>query len=150
MSSLKDKFVRAWAADLQARVPEGHRVFPFRRPKTEEGGRAIEPPFSVVTVRRMEQTTPGSNTWIAEARVVCVCDKDEGDSPEQEQRVGEIYAAIEETTVPGVDEDEGVRLYGFSLDVIEQARAEKVFSDVLFVTAGVGDLASSPDAVLIS
>ncbi len=147
MSDLKDKLSRAWAADLQGRVPAGHRVFPGRRPRVE--GRDVQPPFTVLTVMRMEQTTPMSNVWEADVRAVVVCDKDQGESTEQEQRVREIYQALEATQRPAVDMDEGVRLYGFALETIEQAQAEKVYSDVIFIRAGVGDLASSPGAVTI-
>ena len=83
----------------------------------------------------MEQATPGSDAWIAEVKVVCVCDKSEGGSAEQELRLGEISAAVE-ATLPGEDADLGVRLCGFSLDEVRQAKAEKVYSDVLFITAG--------------
>ena len=126
---MKDKLARAWAADLQERVPAGHEVFPMRRPAS------VEPPFSVVTVMRMKQCVPGADVWVAEVRVVCVCDKDQGGSAEQERRLGEIYAAIE-ATVPGTDAEIGVRLCGFGIEEVNQAKAEKVYSDVIFITAG--------------
>ena len=129
MAHLKDLLTVVWAADLQGRVAAGHSVFPSRRPD------GVKPPFSVVVVSRMEQAVPGCDAWIAEVRVVCVCDKAEGGSAEQERRLGEISAAVE-ATVPGVDEDLGVRLCGFSVDEVRQAKAEKVYSDVLFITAG--------------
>lgn len=147
MSALKDKLAEAWVEDLKERMDAEHAVYPMRRPKSAPGGRIVEPPFAVLTVMEMEQTTPGSNVWTAQVRAVVVCDKDQGDSPEQKERVGELYEALEGTERPAGDDVRGVRLYGFSVDRIEQARAEKVFSDVIFVTAGVGDLASSPDAV---
>jgi len=130
MSAIKDKLARAWAADLQERVPAGHSVYPMRR----EAG--VEPPFSVVTVMRMSQLVPGSDAWLAEVRMVCVCDKDQGGSAEQEWRLGELYAAIE-ATLPGTDAVAGVSLLGFSVDEVSQAKAEKVYSDVIFITAGV-------------
>jgi hypothetical protein len=130
MSAIKDKLARAWAADLQERVPAGHQVYAMRRDA------AAAPPFSVVTVMRMKQAAPGSDAWLAEVRMVCVCDKDQGGSAEQEARLGELYEAIE-ATVPGVDVDAGVRLCGFSVDEVESAKAEKVYSDVVFITAGV-------------
>ena len=133
MSAIKDKLARAWAADLQERVPAGHSVYPMRR----DAG--AEPPFSVVTVMRMKQVMPGENVWMAEVRVVCVCDKDQGGSAEQERRMGEIYAAIE-GTVPGTDAELGVRLCGFAIEELSQAKAEKVYSDVIFITAGVDGL----------
>lgn len=147
MSNLKDALARAWASDLQGRVPAGHRVYPGRRGRVE--GRDVQPPFSVLTVMRMVQTTPMSNTWEADVRVVVVCDKDQGESAEQERRVREIYQALETTQRPAVDVDEGVRLYGFALETIEQAQADKVYSDVIFIRAGVGDMASSPGAVVL-
>lgn len=148
MSSLKDALARAWADDLQSRVPAGHKVYPQRRPRVD--GAEVQPPFTVLAVMKMEQTTPGSNTWTAEVRVVVVCDKDQAESIEQERRVGEIYRAIEQTPIPAVDVERCVRLYGFAIDTIETAKAEKVYSDVVFVTAGVGDLESSPRAVTVA
>ena len=130
MSLLKDNLALAWAADLQSRVPPAHRVFAMRR------SAEVEPPFSVVTVMRMEQLRPGSNAWLADVKVVCVCDKDQGGSALQKQRLGEIYAALE-ATPDGADAELGVRLCGFSLDEVAQAKAEKVYSDVIFLTAGV-------------
>ncbi len=130
MSAVKDKLARAWAADLQDRLPEGHLVFAMRRDAE------VEPPFSVVTVMRMKQCVPGADAWLAEVRIVCVCDKDQGGSLEQERRLGEIYAAIE-ATVPGTDVEIGVRLCGFGIEEVNQAKAEKVYSDIIFITAGV-------------
>lgn len=130
MSDLKDKLARAWADDLRERLPDDHPVFAMRRDA------AVRPPFSVVTVMRMEQNVPGSDAWLADVKMVCVCDKDQGGSAEQELRLGELYAAVEATPA-GIDRDAGVRLCGFSLDEVRAARAEKVYSDVIFITAGV-------------
>jgi hypothetical protein len=58
---------------------------------------------------------------------------------EQELRLGELRNAIE-GTVPGDDAAKGVRLHGFSVDEVRAARADKVYSDVIFITAGVGSL----------
>lgn len=135
MSALKDKLARAWADDLQGRVPIGHRVFAMRR------AAQVEPPFSVVTVMRMEQAVPGSDVWLADVKVVCVCDISQGGTVEQEQRCGEMYTALEETE-PGDDVEAGVRLHGFSLDEVRSAKTEHVYSDVIFVTAGVGKVGS--------
>ena len=135
MAHLKDLLSRAWAADLAARVP-GHAVYPSRRPDK------VKPPFSVVVVGRMDQAAPGSDAWIAEVKVVCVCDKAEGGSAEQERRLGEISEAVE-ATVAGADADLGVRLCGFSVDEVRQAKAEHVYSDVMFITAGCERVASA-------
>jgi len=96
----------------------------------------VEPPFSVVTVMRMEQVMPGSNAWIADIKVVCVCDKDQGGSSEQNLRVGQMYQALE-GTASGSDIDRGIELCWFTVDEVRQAKAEKVYSDVIFITAGV-------------
>lgn len=130
MSALKDRLARAWVADLKDRLPEDHAVYPMRRDAN------AEPPFSVVTVMRMEQVTPGSNVWMADVKVVVVCDLAQGGSPEQEQRCGEMYDALEGTQC-GISEDLGVRLCGYTLDEVRAAKGEKVYSDVIFLTAGV-------------
>ncbi len=130
MSVLKDKLARAWADDLQGRLPAGHLVFAGRRDAE------VEPPFSVVTVMRMSQVVPGADVWLAEVRMVCVCDRAQGGSLEQEARLAQLHEAIA-ATVPGDDVGLGVRLCGFSLDEVSQAKAEKVYSDVVFITAGV-------------
>lgn len=131
MSALKDKLARAWAEDLQARVPVGHTVYAMRRDAN------AEPPFSVITVMRMEQTVPGADVWLADVKAVVVCDRSQGGTAIQRQRCAELHAALEATT-PGADVAEGVRLYGFSVDTVESAKAEQVYSDVIFITAGVG------------
>lgn len=131
MSDLKDKLARAWASDLTSRLGSGKVVYPGRRPGD------VAPPFSVLVIRRMEQTTDGSDVWRAEGRLVVVCDKDAGGSDAQELRLAGAYKALEETQ-PGVDLSEGVELYGFSVETVEQAKAPKVYSDVIFFTAGVG------------
>lgn len=154
MSNIKDKLARSWASDLTERVGGDHVIYPQRRPKPESGNRLVKPPFSVLMVREMEQTTPGSNVWIAEVRIAVVCDKDAGDTTLQEARVEEIRQALDATPLPCIDEETGVRLYGFSLDRMATAEAaregEKVFSDVFFLTAGAGDEASSPEAEVIA
>ena len=62
MSHLKDRLARVWAEDLQARLPEGHKVYPQRRPVKRLSGRPaeeVEPPFTVLRVKAIEQTAPG-------------------------------------------------------------------------------------------
>jgi hypothetical protein len=130
MGNLKDSLAEAWAEDLRSRVPAGHNVFASRRPSK------VEPPFSVVVVMRMEQTTPGSGAWMADVKVVSVCDKEQGGSEIQKRRLGEIMEALE-GTVPATDPARGVTLCGFSVDEVREAKADKVYSDVVFVTAGV-------------
>jgi hypothetical protein len=130
MSALKDRLARAWAADLRDRLPESHFVYAMRRDAD------ASPPFSVVTVMRMEQLHPGANAWLADVKVTVVCDIAQGGTAAQEARCDEMYAALE-GTVPGRSEDLNVRLCGFSLDEVRPAKAEKVYSDVIFLTAGV-------------
>jgi hypothetical protein len=134
MSALKDRLAKAWVEDLKSRLPVGHWVYAMRRPGK------VEPPFSVVTVMRMEQTTPGSNVWRADVKVVVVCDVSQGGSALQDQRVGEVYEALEGTPQPASDAAQGVKLYGFTVDEIQTAKAEKVYADVIFLTAGVGEV----------
>lgn len=150
-ASLKDGLVEAWVEDLAVRLPDNHAIYPHRRPKKRRpGDHDIAPPFTVLSVGEMEQTVPASGAWLAEVRVVVVCDKDHGGSAEQKRRVAEIIEALEETCYPAVDEERGVRLFGYALERIRQAEARHVFSDVLFLVAGVGDLASSAGSPLLS
>ena len=132
MSALKDDLATVWAADLTARLPEGHTVYASRRKGT------VRPPFSVLVIRRLALTTPGSNVWEAEGRLVVVCDKEGEGSTQQKQRLAEALAALEATDVPCEDLNSGVRLYGVAVESVEQARAEKVYSDVIMFVAGVG------------
>lgn len=131
MSAIKERLAKAWASDLQARVAAPHKVYPNRRPQ------GAELPCTVVVVMSTEQAVPGSNVWMADARVVVVCDKDAGGSALQQARLDEIYEKLEATVVPGRDEANKVTLLGFSVDEVRQAKGEKVYSDVVFVTAGV-------------
>jgi hypothetical protein len=139
MSDLKDKLAEAWAADLQERVPAGHTVYAMRRPA------GVKPPFSVVAVMRMAQVNPASNVWVADVKMVSVCDMAQGGTTEQAQRFGELYAAVEATPA-GQDETRGVELCGFSLDEVRQAQAEKVYSDIMFITAGVAGVTPLAEA----
>lgn len=131
MSDLKDKLAEAWVKDLKDRLPEDHLIFPQRRDAN------VKPPFSVITVMRMEQQLGRSNMWLADVKAVCICDVAQGGSTEQKQRMGELYAAIEGTE-PGEDVELGVRFYGHDLGEVRGAKAEKVYSDVIFIIAGVG------------
>lgn len=142
MSHLKDDLEKAWAEDLQARVPTGHVVFAGRR----DAG--VKPPFSVVTVMGMEQLLPGSNAWMAEVRVVVACDRAEGGTAAQALRLGEIYEAVEATPIPAADPGRAVVLCGFSLDEVKAAKGNDVYSDVIFITAGVSSDKISPTAPL--
>jgi len=119
-------------------LPGEHVVYAGRR----EG--EVKPPFSVLIIRRMEQTTPGSDVWTAEGRLVVVCDAHQSNTAEQEQRLKDAFAALQGTETPCYDAGNGVRLYGFSVDTVEQATAAKVYSDVIFFTAGVGRYAPVP------
>lgn len=132
MSDLKDRVMKAWAADMTARMGGAQVVYPGRRPGT------LEPPFTVLVIRRMDLTTPGSNVWKAEGRLVVVCNKEHEGDQDQKDRLKAAFAALEATDVPCEDLDEGVRLYGVAVSHVEDARMKKVYGDVVFFEAGVG------------
>ena len=132
MSGLKDRVASAWAADLTLRLGGKQVVYAGRRPHD------VAPPFTVLVIRRMELTTPGSNVWKAEGRLVVVCNKEDSGAADQKDRLDAAYAALEATDTPCEDEEERVRLYGLAVSHIEDAQADKVYGDVVFFDAGVG------------
>jgi hypothetical protein len=138
--SVKDDFAAAWAEDLAGRL--SLPVFPQRRDGNPP------PPYAVVVVRDMQQTVSGSNTWLAEVRIVVITDvaQNGGASSNAHKAASKaVYAAIEGTMQKCVDVSRGVIMCGFNVDGIEEVRVggpqgEKVYGDVYQIVAGVKGL----------
>lgn len=129
---VKDALAEAWADELGSRV--SHTVYAGRR----DGD--VEPPFSVVVVKRLRELTPRSGRYYADVRVVHVSEVADSKSEEHDARVGKLETALDEMPHRGTDPDRNVCLDGFVIEEIEDAinREDDVFGDVFIIRAGCG------------
>jgi hypothetical protein len=134
--SVKDRLSKAWAEDLEARWP-GNVVVPKRR------NAAVSLPQTVVVVKTLSQTTPGSDVWEGEVRIVHVSETKDTLTGAHADRVEVLRKKIEETYRPAIDMGNKVVLYGFVIEDHQDAEGSsaegtKVFSDVFMIRVGVG------------
>lgn len=97
-----------------------------------------QPPYGVVTVPTMEETTPKSNVFRGEVKVSVITDIDDSSSAEHDNLLEQVRLALE--TIPRriVDTDAGIRLFGWTILKNEAITKEESqsFSDVITIAAG--------------
>lgn len=136
--SVKDRLAKAWAEDLAERWT-GNAVVPKRR------NAAVALPQTVVVVKNLSQTTPGSDVWEGEVRIVHVSETKDTLTGAHADRVEALRRKIEETYRPAIDTANQVVLYGFVIEDLQDAEGSspegtKVFSDVFMIRVGVGGI----------
>lgn len=129
---VKDALAGALADELSGRV--GHAVYAGRR---DEG---VEPPFSVVVVKRVMEILPRSGRYYAEVRVVHVSEVADSTSAAHDARVESLEVALDAMPNRGVDVERNVYLDGFVIEEVEDAvnREDDVYGDVFVIRAGCG------------
>lgn len=134
--SVKDRLAKAWAEDLAERWT-GNVVVPKRR----NGDANL--PQTVVVVKGLTQTTPGSNVWEGEVRIVHVSETKDTLTGAHAARVEALRQKIEQTPRPAIDSANQVELFGYVIEDHQDAEGTspegtKVFSDVFMIRVGVG------------
>jgi len=135
VSAVKDGLAKAWAEHLHEAA--GFPVFPGRH----DG--KTEPPFAVVVVKRLRPTITEDDVHEAELRMVVVTDVAETSAAEHRAHVKRFHQSLRETPRPSRDLVNGVKLYGFAIEDIEEATGtgddgKKVRADVFMIRAGAG------------
>lgn len=99
-----------------------------------------QPPFGVVTVTEMRETTPLSSAYHAEVKIAVIADIDDSSSVEHDNRLAQVMKTLEQMPRRVVDTSANVRLFGWVVTQTETVTKEeaKSLADVFTIIAGVG------------
>lgn len=95
-------------------------------------------PFYVVRCAEAENTTTGSNVFKVEVQITLVSSIDDSTSAEHDTRLSALEIAINSIPQNAIDEESGVRIFGYFLESLSTSTEDQNFGDVLIVQAGVG------------
>lgn len=97
-----------------------------------------QPPYGVVSVPTMEETTPRSNVYRGKIEISIVTNIDDSTTVEHDNLLEEVMRALEAIPRRTVDTDAGIRLFGWTILKNEAITKEESqsFSDVITIAAG--------------
>lgn len=98
------------------------------------------PPYGVVTVTKMEETTPGSHVYMAEIKVAVVTSIDISSSEEHDVLLEKVMDKLSQIPKRTTDTDIGIRIFGWVNLYSEAVTKEESqsFSDVVTIHLGCG------------
>jgi hypothetical protein len=98
------------------------------------------PPYGVVTVTELRETTPGSSAYRAEIKIAVITSIDMSSSVEHDRLLEEVMMRLESIPRRIVDEQAGIRIFGWTQTMSEAITKDESqsFSDVITVIAGCG------------
>jgi hypothetical protein len=98
------------------------------------------PPYGVVTVTELKETTPQSNVFAAEVKIAVVTSIDMSSSEQHDALLEKVYGKLNDIPRRVVDTDNQIRLFGWVITGAETITKEESqsFSDVISITAGCG------------
>lgn len=99
-----------------------------------------QPPYGVVTVTDLRETTPFSNAFRAEVKIAVITDIDESSSSDHDNLLAEVMNRLNSIPRRIVDSDTNIRLFGWLILMSETVTKDeaKSLSDVITIQAGVG------------
>ena len=125
--------------ELQARVPE---LTWHAAQDNPEGS----PPYGVVRCDEERETTPGSGVFYVPTAILISHNFDESPNPEHVLLVQRTRMALEAIPRPGIDEDNGVKIFGFTINRTVEADVEQEMGTLFELNVGCG-VAEKPDGV---
>lgn len=98
------------------------------------------PPYGVVTVTKMEETTPGSRVYSAEVKVAVVTSIDISSSDEHDVLLEKVVDKLSQISHRTTDDIIGIRIFGWINLYSETVTKEESqsFSDVITIRLGCG------------
>lgn len=99
-----------------------------------------QPPYGVITVTKLEETTPFSNVFTAEIKIAVVSDIDATTTEQHDALLKQVMETLNEIPRRAADEVTGIRLFGWAILYSETITKEESqsFSDVITIRAGCG------------
>lgn len=98
------------------------------------------PPYGVVTVTKMEETTPGSNAFTVEVKIAVVSDIDSTTSGRHDELLQIVTNKLDAIPKRVIDPVLKIRVFGWTILYSETVTKDEAqsFSDVITIRAGVG------------
>ncbi len=99
-----------------------------------------QPPYGVVTVTELRETTPESNAFHAEIKIAVITSIDDHSSREHDNILAEVMKKLEVIPRRVVDPEAEIRLFGWLITLNETVLKDESqsLSDVITILAGVG------------
>lgn len=99
-----------------------------------------QPPYGVVTVTELRETTPESNAFHAEIKIAVISSVDEHSSEQHDDLFSMVVKKLETIPRRVIDTDAQIRLFGWLITLTETVLKEESqsLSDVITIEAGVG------------
>jgi len=96
------------------------------------------PPYGVVTVTEVRETTPFSNVYRGEVKVAIITSIDMSSSVEHDTLLEEVMLALDNIPRRVIDEVNNIRLFGWVITSSEAITKDESqsFSDVITILAG--------------
>lgn len=98
------------------------------------------PPYGVVTVTAMEETTPGSHVYHVEIKIAVVTSIDISSSDEHDILLEKVMDKLAQIPKRTTDPDVGIRIFGWvnlASEAITKEESQS-FSDVITIRLGCG------------
>lgn len=98
------------------------------------------PPYGVVTVTDLDETTPQSNVFTAIIKVAVITSIDMSSSEQHDALLEEVMLRLNEIPRRIIDENIGIRIFGWVIMMSEAITKDESqsFSDVITIKAGIG------------
>lgn len=136
---IKWRLEKSLVGELQARVPD---LTWYSAQDNPEG----VPPYGVVQCDEERETTPGSGVFYVPTAILVSHNLDQSASAEHVLKVQAVRYALETIPRPGIDDDNGVRIFGFTVSRAVQANETQDQGTLFELNVGCG-LAEKPDGV---
>lgn len=122
---------KTFQEELQGRVPD---LVVHVKHENPEG----EPPYAVLQADEARETTPGSGVYYTRLALLVTHAIDEDPGVEHAACVQRVRLALESMPRPAVDEANGLRLYGFTIDRVVSSDVEQEQGSLFEMNVGCG------------
>jgi len=128
---IKWRLEKSLTGELQTRVPE---LTWYSAQENPEGA----PPYGVVQCDEERETTPGSGVFYVPTAILISHNFDAAANSEHVKMVQAVRYALETIPRPGLDEDHGVKIFGFTINRTTQANVEQDQGTLFELNVGCG------------
>jgi hypothetical protein len=99
-----------------------------------------QPPYGVVTVTELEETTPQSNAYKGTVKIAVIHSIDSASTTEHDAVLETVTSRLDQIPRQIIDYDVGIRIFGWTATLNEAISKEESqsFSDVITILAGCG------------
>lgn len=128
---IKWRLEKSLVGELKVRVPD----LPWHSSQDNPEG---VPPYGVVQCDEERETTPGSGVYYVPTAVLVSHNLDAASATEHVLKVKQTRDALEAIPRPGVDEDNDVKIYGFTIQRTVQSDTEQDQGTLFELNVGCG------------